>query len=617
MSKIEARKNRRESVAARASDDTKRRCGKPPEGSGEWAAASNVPSAKASVRRRAKLLGAYPDFILLVLLLLASAPLVARYFGRLWAEEHYQYFPLLIGVIVWLGWSRWHEAPPAQRPLRRGIAFILAIPAALFLSLAILYQVPIMAAFALVLWMAIAALALASHRKVENLLGIWCLSWLLIRLPWGYDEKLMELLQALTTTVSSRFLDFFGALHLAEGNVLTFPGKTFFVDEACSGIISLRTILAATAVIVVWHNRPLLHGSLLIAAGLFWAGIMNVIRIGIIAVAYLKFGFDLSTGWQHDFTGVLVFVVAVGGVLSTDAMLTFLLAGIGEKTVRHPDNPLTRAWNRVMGICDFSLKKGDFERTTRPLVERRIFPAFFRWSAGTLLAVLFLLQGSVFLPSRSHAEAVSTAVNMPAGIDPADVLGIDSLSTLGDSWHIVDFEKNVRSTRSMWGENSLVWTLEEVGGQGLRVQLSLDYYFRKWHELTVCYRASGWQLDERMILPSVTGERAWRTVRAQCHRPASHERGLMYFDLFRSSGEPLQPVEHLLAADWKERFSVRNMAVFKGAFPEGALEVLQVQAFVVTDAVLEADRLTAVRAQYEHFRDQVFRILMSGGTAAG
>lgn len=327
-----------------------------------------------------------PDVWVAVLAFLAATPLVLRYFGRLWAEEHYQYFPLLIGVILWLAWSRWQEAPLGDRPVRRGMVWVLGLPAMGGLTLAVLYQVPVMAALAFTLGLGVAALTVGSHRKVENLLGIWLLCWLMIRPPWGYDERMMSLLQGWTTVVSSRLLDFFGGMHLTEGNVLKFPDKTFFVDEACSGIISLRTILAASAVIVVYRNRPFFHAVLLIAAGLFWAGVMNVIRIGIIAAAHLKFRVDLAEGWQHEVTGIVVFILAVIGLLSTDAFLTFFFAAIKRGAV-HPDNPLTRFWDRLASFCDFSLQDTDFDKREPLPPKQRQLPHLFRWGAMSLLAL--------------------------------------------------------------------------------------------------------------------------------------------------------------------------------------------------------------------------------------
>jgi len=161
----------------------------------------------------------------------------------------------------------------------------------------------------------------------------------------------------------------------------------------------------------------------------------------------------------------------------------------------------------------------------------------------------------------------------------------------------------------VWGENSLVWTLDF---DGLKVVMSVDYYFNKWHELTVCYRAAGWQLGGREVQPS-NEESAWQTVVGRCHRPTSRERGLMLFDLFRVTGEVLEPVESVLAADWKERFSLRNLAVFKQHFSEGAYhDVVQVQAFVVSGGELNGDVLGAIRGEYERFRGRIYSAMLGG-----
>ena len=82
------------------------------------------------------------------------------------------------------------------------------------------------------------------------------------------------------------------------------------------------------------------------------------------------------------------------------------------------DNPLTKWWNRVTEFCDFSLKDADFRVAEPPPPERRVLPRFYRWGLGAVLAVLLVLQASVFLPSRSKAES---AVVM-ADLDPAALL---------------------------------------------------------------------------------------------------------------------------------------------------------------------------------------------------
>ena len=270
--------------------------------------------------------------------------------------------------------------------------------------------------------------------------------------------------------------------------------------------------------IVVLRNRPLVHAALLILAGLFWAGVMNVIRIGLIAAAHLKLGVDLSEGWQHEVTGLVVFSLATLGVLSTDAFLRFSLEPLGA---RFPENCWGRWWNKMAIWGDLSLKKGDFEvGESRPSLGR--WSTLLGWSGAGVLGVLVALQLSVFFVGRGNAAEIRTA-----GLDPEEVLSRYVFIPGGESWNVIDFEVKSRSSRSVWGENSLVWTLDF---DGLKVVMSADYYFRKWHELTVCYRAAGWELDARVVLPSGL-ESAWRTVEGRCHRPASRERGLMWIDV--------------------------------------------------------------------------------------
>ena len=85
-----------------------------------------------------------------------------------------------------------------------------------------------------------------------------------------------------------------------SGTVLQLQGRDFFVDEACSGIVSVMSVIAVGAIWVVWTNRTLLHAVLLLMLGVMWAVLMNVARITAIAIAHDRWQYDLSTGWQHD-----------------------------------------------------------------------------------------------------------------------------------------------------------------------------------------------------------------------------------------------------------------------------------------------------------------------------
>ena len=115
-------------------------------------------------------------------------------------------------------------------------------------------------------------------------------------------------------------------------------------------------------------------------------------------------------------------------------------------------------------------------------------------------------------------------------------------------------------------------------------------------------------MDERVVHPTNSDTDRWTTVQTTFHRAASREQALIFFDLFHTSGKPLKPV---LASDLKDRFSPKHLALFKRAFiPEQAYDVVQVQAFVMTEETLSVEDTASIRAEYEHFRGQVYSILM-------
>ena len=107
--------------------------------------------------------------------------------------------------------------------------------------------------------------------KIPGLWGIWALIVLLVPPPLDREKMLISELQLLSSWLASKLLDAFGVLHVMQGNKLMLSSKELFVDEACSGIVSMMSIVACALIIAVWYNRPILHLVLLLLSSLVWA----------------------------------------------------------------------------------------------------------------------------------------------------------------------------------------------------------------------------------------------------------------------------------------------------------------------------------------------------------
>ena len=154
--------------------------------------------------------------------------------------------------------------------------------------------------------------------------------------PLNRDQTLITILQRYSSKTSSFVLDALGVDHIMEGNTLLLPDKQFFVDEACSGIISVASIIACAVIYGVWRRRSALHTILLALAGVGWATLMNTLRISTIAVVHWSWSLDWTAGAPHQAISLCVFLFAFLALMSTDALLAGLLAPIGASMERKP-----------------------------------------------------------------------------------------------------------------------------------------------------------------------------------------------------------------------------------------------------------------------------------------
>ena len=527
--------------------------------------------------------------ILLWVILATYLPFLVLHFTHLWQKTHYQYFPLLIAVIVYLAISRWRQAAGNSKSDSRPFDWLTAAAFGLSMMLliaAVIIYSPWLGAVSFIFAMGGMARYWAREGRLEQPFGVWCLLWLLIPLPMNYDIALIQWLQGITTKISSRVLDLAGQKHLAEGNVLAFPNKDFFVDEACSGVMSLMTLIATTAVLAAWRRRGLCHSGLLLLSGMFWACFMNVIRIGIVGFAWFKLELDLSSGWMHDVLGMVLFLCGYGLAVSTDALLHFLLKPIDDAILTNPNkrrSPLAYIWNRIS-----KWRFPEFARFSGAAVNASFLQRgrSLRVTYSTVLVILAICQ----LGLIASIEWSGRSPGSKRIIDCSSILSRDSLKPAQSDWKLVDFHRKQRSAHNIFGMYSLIWTFQSPHYQ---VLISLDYSFPEWHELPQCYKNRGWELDQRLV--SYPNE--WGLVESRLRR-SSGEKGFLLFSLFTGPGEGAAP------PDFKgSRFAVELLQWRAGRIPYLGERLYQAQAWVVDGHLLGPDQQEEIRQEFLHLRE--------------
>jgi exosortase len=437
-------------------------------------------------------------------LLLAYLPLLALHFRLLWLRPHLQFVPFVVlgaGVLALVRL----RAPGTVLAAPGRSTYVLAAAAWVLLAGAELLYSPWLGAVAALAALAAAVLGVGGRPLLGRLWPALALLCLAVPPPSGLDRDLILSLQRLTTAWSSRVLDYLGVLHLRAGNVIEVGGRRMLVEEACSGINSLLPIVACTLFFVFLVRRPPLRAALLLAAAVGWVLAANMVRVVIVISLSASGGLNLTGGWRHEAVGLALFAVVLALVASTDRLLQFL----AETREAAPPS-------------------------AAPPGPAPLIPARHPWFASWPVAVAFLL------PAAFHVWAYGGGgprVGRAATAALAS-LSAETLPARCAAWERQGFATETRDPGSPYGQFSSLWT---YGHGASTATVSLDHPFAEWHDLSRCYTAQGWVIDEETLHESsgaVNLPGGYMEVKLS--QPGSRC-GHLLFCQFDGDGRPLPP----------------------------------------------------------------------------
>jgi exosortase len=487
----------------------------------------------------------------IAVVVLAYGPLLVAFFQNQWQHPQYQFFPFVLAAFGWLLWRSCSQSSPRgegeRRESRVGLMLLLAAAWGL-LALAYVANSPWLAIVSVVLLVASRFVRVSGAWRVEYLWGIWAMLLLLVPLPLNRDQWLINKLQHLSSRLSSFFLDWLGVHHLMDGNALRLPDKEFFVDEACSGIVSVMSVIACAVIYGIWRNRSPLHVVLLAAAGVAWATFMNVTRITTIAVAYAWWGVDWSTGTAHETLGLIVFTITFLALVSTDYLLVAFLAPIAKGGDEGAGAPIFYgarivAWfDRLQAWGTPRPAKAVAAAAARTRIRHELWSRFALGlipllAFGTLAAAQFTvphLMGLAYEPPPAHR--LDRALALDEAILPATVGKLRRL----------EFERQERHRDDISGQYSRIYHYRD--DEDHEYVVSCDFPFGPdWHDLRVCYNGTGWAVGQTTIhAVRATGEPEWSYVNVDFAKPEGSS-GLLTYCAFDERGTYLVPPSDALA----------------------------------------------------------------------
>jgi len=372
-------------------------------------------------------------------------------------------------------------------------------------------------------------------------------------------------LRTIAVTWSSRMLDHLGVIHCLSGNLIELPQQKLMVEEACSGINSVLFTTAICIFYFFWKRRGLLCilASLPLVLGSVLLG--NVFRITFGAWLRFNGGIDLLSGWPHEALGMALLVFYLGLIISLEHFLYW---------------PPLAASNSALKV-------------SRPLaanisrIPRRIAPYW-----GWVAAGLFLAAGLGALP-RGWAFHQYTQGQQQVGGKSALLAGTKFVMPEQlDGWQRLSKDTPLMHKVETLGISSQSWSYRK---KNLVATVALDYPFKGYHDVMVCYTAAGWTIKQRddIAAPAAGEPTAVKLVMEK--QPVSF--GYLWYSTINEKGR------------WIDAPQTQRSMIDRWTM-ESDLSSYRVQVFVAGNVPLTDAERGAVNRLFEEARTSLIRQFM-------
>lgn len=502
----------------------------------------------------------------------ALGPLLYAYGMQLWEAEHYRFYPMVLGAVAWLAWRRYQAGFVASKPASPVMRFLLWGAAFLATLGTVLAASPLGSAVSLLLLVLAGLYEWGGATMLRHFLPVWAVLLLILRLPFGWDQRMIVAMQQSATGWASGILDVAKIRHLADGVVIRLPERDFFVDEACSGVHSLFATLAFVAVYSVAMRRGLLRFLPLFAASVIWVLVGNAVRVLAVVVLSTRYDLPVVDGMGHEILGVVVFAAVIGLVMSTDRLLLFFFP--------QPE---------ALPIHNLQVDQTSLASDVRP---GRVGSFAIAGSFVFAASLMFVLPSAATPPALGPLASAEGLKPVPEEVLPE----------AWDGWKRIDFQVRERDKGDLAGEISRIWFFRK--GR-LTAAISIDGPFDSWHDTELCYIGLGYttQSEEDIIAPDGGSSPGAFTDLSITGSGGRH--GHVLFMAYSEDGRPLRPpisrnasVARLVAA-WRDRISGKS----PGDIADG--RVFQVQLFAESGLTFtEAERAELTRL-FHHMRTEI------------
>ena len=143
----------------------------------------------------------------------------------------------------------------------------------------------------------------------------------MIPLPAIIWNKIAFPMQLFSSYLTEQVVSGLGIPIYREGNVMHLAQTTLEVVAACSGLRSLVTMFALSGALALLSTLPPWKRTILFFSAAPIAIFANIVRLTATALMATKIGADAAQGFLHEFSGMAVFILGMGLLVTVNWFL--------------------------------------------------------------------------------------------------------------------------------------------------------------------------------------------------------------------------------------------------------------------------------------------------------
>ena len=245
-----------------------------------------------------------------LLLVLAYLPIFIWMWDRWFVRDSYYshgiLVPLVSGYLIWqvkdeLRRCRYVASPWAMRFIVLGIIIHL---------ISSVLRIYFTSGFSLIIVLIGLVLHFFGSAVLKKVIFPVLFLVFMVPLPLVIITNLSFRLKVFAAEISAIFLNNIGLPAVQDGSIIKMRHTYVIVDDVCSGLRSLVSLTALGSVFAYWMKSAMFKRVLLFLSTIPIAIVTNVCRIILLSMVSEIWGSKYATGFFHDLTGYMVFVLA-------------------------------------------------------------------------------------------------------------------------------------------------------------------------------------------------------------------------------------------------------------------------------------------------------------------